>query len=260
MTEAFGATHSVDIVEDRLVGGRLVLRQPRRGHRAGTDAVLLAAAAGPVAGATVVDLGAGVGTVGLAVALRVPDARIVLVERDAAMAALARENAVLNDVETRTQVIQADILARGSARRAAGLMAEVADVVLTNPPFFEAGKARRSPDERRRAAHVMDGTGLDGWLRAAADLLKPGGRLVLIHRADALAGLLAGLAGRFGAVAIKPVHARVDAPAIRVLVAGIRGSRAGISLLPPLILHGADGRFTPEAEAIHRGEALIGLP
>lgn len=248
-----------DVVEDRLLDARLRLRQPRRGHRAGTDAVLLAAAAGTVTGGTVVDLGAGVGTVGLALALRAPEARIVLVERDPATAALARENVALNDLGARVAVVEADVLARGSARHAAGLQPDSADLVLTNPPFLAEGAARRSPVERRGAAHIMAEAGIEGWLRTAADLARPGARLVLIHRADALPSLLAALAGRFGALAIKPVHAHADAPAVRVLIAGVRGSRAPMALMPALVLHGADRRFTAEAEAIHRGEALIAM-
>lgn len=240
---------------DLFLGGRLRLGQPARGaHRAGTDAVLLARLLTPVPGETVYDLGAATGAVGLAVARLSEGSRVVLVEREPALAALARENARENGLEARVDVIEADLLAPGTARRAAGLLPGSADAVLTNPPFFEAGRHRPSPVPGKASAHTFAEGGLEAWLRTCADLLRPGGRLGLIHRADALPALLDALRGRFGDCAVRPIHARAGRPAIRVLIAAVKGSRAPLRLLPPLVLQEEDGRFTPEAEALHRGE------
>ncbi|MGX7708277.1 tRNA1(Val) (adenine(37)-N6)-methyltransferase [Methylobacterium sp. Gmos1] len=238
------------------LGGRLSLRQPPRGaHRAGTDAVLLAASAGARAGETVCDLGAGTGAVGLAVARACPEARVMLVERDPEAASLARLNAQENGVADRVRVIEADVTAPGRERRAAGLLPDAVDLLLTNPPFFEPGRHRASPVAVRAAAHgFAEPGGLEAWLRTSADLVRPGGRLVLIHRADALPACLDALAGRFGALRVTPVQPRAEAAAIRVLVAGVRGSRAPFALAPALVLHGPDGRFTERVEAMHRGE------
>ncbi|GAB6845632.1 tRNA1(Val) A37 N6-methylase TrmN6 [Methylorubrum rhodinum] len=238
---------------DRFLGDALLLHQPPRGaHRAGTDAVLLARWLAPEPGGTVYDLGAATGAVGLAVAHLSPECRVVLVERDPALAALARENAAANGLDARVSVIEADLLASGIARRAAGLAPNSADLVLTNPPFFEGPGHRASPDAGRAAAHAFpDAGGLETWMRACADLARPDGRIGLIHRADALPACLDALKGRFGDCAVRPVHARAERPAIRVLIAGRKGSRAPFRLLPPLVLQEADGRFTPEAEALH---------
>ncbi|KAB7785089.1 tRNA1(Val) (adenine(37)-N6)-methyltransferase [Methylorubrum populi] len=239
---------------DAFLGGRLRLRQPPRGaHRAGTDAVLLARLLVPAPGATLYDLGASTGAVGLAAARMSEACRVVLVERDPDLAALARENASANGLAERVAVIEADVLAPGAQRRAAGLEAGCADIVLTNPPFFEAGGHRPSPVPQKASAHAFAAGGLDLWLRTCADLLRPGGRLGLIHRADALPACLDALRGRFGDCAVRPVHARGDRPAIRVLIAAVKGSRAPCQLLPPLVLQDEAGRFTPEAEALHRG-------
>ncbi|MEE8630779.1 MULTISPECIES: tRNA1(Val) (adenine(37)-N6)-methyltransferase [Methylobacterium] len=242
---------------DHLLGGRLVLRQPARGgHRAGTDAVLLAATAGARAGETVCDLGAGTGAVGLAVALACPEARVMLVERDGEAAALARINAEANGLAARVRVVEADVTAPGRERRAAGLLPDTVDLLLTNPPFFEPGRHRASPVAAKASAHgFSEPGGLEAWLRTCADLVRPGGRMVMIHRADALPACLDAMAGRFGGLSVTPVQPRADAAANRVLVAGVRGSRAPFSLLPALVLHGSDGRFTPGVEAMHRGGA-----
>lgn len=243
--------------EDRLLGGRLVLRQPARGHRAGTDAVLLAAAAPAEFAGLAVDLGSGVGTVGLALALNAPQARVRLVEIDEGTAQAARANVALNGLDARVTVTVADALASRAARVSACVAGADADLVLTNPPFAEAGAGRASPDPGRRRAHVMAQGGLDLWIKAAADMLRPRGALVAIHRADALPALLAAMDRRFGAIVVLAVHPRAGEPAVRVLVRGVKASRAPFSIAPSLVLHGPDGGFTPEAEAIHRGERLL---
>ena len=243
---------------DEILGGRLRLRQFRAGHRVGADAVLLAAAAGaPVA--RFVDVGAGVGAVGLSLLTRWPEARGDLVEIDPAQAALARENAELNGVDARARVVQADIF-DGAARRSTGLENGEADLVLTNPPFFEAGSVRASPDAGRARAHVFAADvedPLGAWIVACLALLAPGGRFQMIHRADALAPILAAIGKRLGAVAVRPIHPRADADAIRVLVGGFKGSKAPPRLLPGVVLHEASGAYTDLSAAIHRGEALL---
>jgi tRNA1(Val) A37 N6-methylase TrmN6 len=240
-----------DTTDDRLLAGRVHLIQPAKGHRAGTDAVLLAAAVPVRPGDVVIDVGAATGAVGLMAAARVPDARLIFVERDPELAELCRANCNENRVDA--QVVAADILDKGS-RLAAGLNPESADVILTNPPFLEEGQARISPDTRRAAAHALPSGGLEAWLRACKGLLKPKGWLVLIHRADRLADCLNVLGG-MGDIQLRIVHPAADQPAIRFLLSARKGSRAPLRIFPPVILNGPDGRFTPETEALHRGEA-----
>jgi len=235
---------------DGLFGGRLVLRQPARGHRVGTDAVLLAAAAPPVSEGLIVDVGAGVGAVGLALAQRNPGAGVVLLEKNPAAAALARDNVALNGLEARARVIETDLF-DAAARKAEGLV-ESAQLVATNPPFLTASEARRSPDSDRAMAHVLDEGGVAKWLRASLAILRPGGILVAIHRADALEALLPALSGRVGDLRIFPIFPREGEKAVRVVLRGRKGSKAPLSLLPGLVLHKPDGGFTPLAEAVHR--------
>lgn len=245
------------LTEDRWLGGRLALVQPRPGHRVGTDAALLVAAAGTPEG-RIVDVGAGVGAVGLALAKSSALASVDLVEIDPELARLAERNAERNGLEARTRVLRLDAL-DPRERREAGLV-ELADCVVTNPPFFEARAVRASPDEGKARAHVLPraeaGAALADWIQASLAILGPSGRFVMIHRPDALALILAAIGTRLG-IALLPVHPRGGASAHRLLVSGVKGSKAPPRLAPGLILHGADGRLTPEAHAIHRGEALI---
>jgi tRNA1(Val) A37 N6-methylase TrmN6 len=244
------------VTEDSLLNGRVRLLQPRRGHRAGSDAVLLAAALEAMEG-TVFDLGAGSGAVGLMIAAASDAAQVVFVERDPALVELCRRNIERNGLVSRARVIDVDILAPPGERRRSGLLAASADIVVTNPPFLDAGRSRPSPDPGRAAAHHLPEQGLEQWLGTAADLLKPNGRLALIHRADRLFECLGRLAPGFGGIVVKAVHPRADEAAIRIVVAAVKGSRAPLRMAPPLVLHGPDGQFTPQADAIHRGEASL---
>jgi tRNA1(Val) A37 N6-methylase TrmN6 len=244
-----------NFTEDNLLGGRVRLVQPRRGHRAGTDAVLLAACVDPAPEETVYDLGSGVGAVGLMLAVRT-GASVAFVEKEDDLIGICAANIELNGLVGRARVIDADILARPAARWEAGLRRESADVVVTNPPFLEDSSARRSPSALRAAAHHLPEGGFERWMTAAADVLKPGGRLALIHRADRLEACLARLTRGFGDVAVRPVHPRGGEPAIRILVTAVKGSRAPLRLLPGLTLHDAGG-FTEEAAAVHAGERLL---
>ncbi len=247
------------LTRDAILGGRLELVQPRRGHRIGSDAVLLAAAAGDADGLAVADLGCGVGTIGLSVARAAPAASVTLVDNDPAILALAARNAELNGLGGRTTIVAADILAPSRQRLAAGLANDAFDLVLSNPPFLKAGAARSSPLANRSRAHDMPEGGLETWVAHALALLKPRGRLILIHRADALPAILAAIGARAGGIRVLPIHPVSGREAARVVVGAEKGSRAPFALRPPLVLNGPDGRFTPEAEALHRGEARLTL-
>jgi tRNA1(Val) A37 N6-methylase TrmN6 len=246
-----------DATEDAVLGGRLVLRQPRRGHRFGHDSILLAAATPAQPGEHAVDFGAGVGAAGLALAARVPGVRVTLAEIDSALVGLAEKNIRRNGLADRARAVVLDVTAGARAFAAVALPPGSAACVLMNPPFNAPATSRPSPEAARRRAHVS--AGLAPWLRSAERLLRPGGTVTLIWRPDGLAEVLAALAHGFGAVAILPVHPRADAPAIRVLVRAVKGSRAPLALVPGLVLAAADGRPSEEAEAVLRHGAALPL-
>jgi tRNA1(Val) A37 N6-methylase TrmN6 len=221
--------------QDQFLNGRMILKQPAKGHRIGLDAMLLAEFA-PKGAQYIADLGAGVGAVGIAYALNNLDVKVVLVERDGEIALLAQENVKLNGLEARVSVCEVDLFAPAKTRELAGLLPRMVDMVLTNPPFLSANNARVSPNDKRRAAHVLEGGTLDDWLRAAAHILKPSGVLCMIHRADALHDILNALQGRFGGVEITPVYTDEAQPASRVLVKAVLGSRKKLEIIPALVL------------------------
>jgi tRNA1(Val) A37 N6-methylase TrmN6 len=232
------------------LGGRLRIRQPARGYRVNVDTILLAAAVEAPAGARLMEAGCGVGAALLAVAARSENTKLVGVERDRNIAAIASENVALNAMSARVEIVTGDVL-----ERSANL--GVFDGVFVNPPFDEEGEGR-PPAEARRHARVADAP-LDRWIAALADRLTGGAALTMIHRAGKLAELLAALEGRLGGVEVTPIRARAEAPASRVVVRARKGARAPLRLWRGLDLHDASGaKHTQEAEAILRGEALLG--
>ena len=253
------AGQAADTTDDAVLGGRLRLVQQRRGHRIGHDAILLAAATGARAGDQVVDLGAGVGAAGLALARRIPDATVTLVEIDPELAALATENIERNGLGERARVAVLDVAAPSEAFAAARLGPGSADRVMMNPPFNDPSRQNSSPDVKRSAAHVAEPNLLARWITAASWLLHSAGTLTLIWRADGLDEILAALPPRFGAIAILPVHGRVGQPAIRVIVRANKASRAPLLLLSGLALNDANGHPTAEAERVLRHAESLAL-
>lgn len=242
--------------EDAVLGGRLHLRQPLAGHRVGHDAILLAAATGGRAGEHAIDLGAGVGAAGLALAARIAGLKVTLVEIDAALAKLAAENARSNRMDERVRAVVCDAEDK-DAIVSAGLSPGSIDRVLMNPPFHDARRHNVSPDARRRLAYAGEPGLLQRWIASAAWLLKPGGVLTLIWRADELEQVLAALAPAFGDIAVLPVAPRAGAAPIRILVRAMEDGAGAPAYRPALDLNDAQGRPTPAAEAVLRdGQAL----
>ena len=246
------------VTEDVVLGGRLRLRQPRHGHRIGHDAILLAAATAARPAEHAIELGAGVGAAGLALARRVPGLALTLVEVDPQLCALAAENTRLNQLDDRVRVLALDVGMPG-AFAAAGLKPACVQRVLMNPPFHDAVRHNLSPDADRRLAYAAAPGTLPLWVDAAARLLTAGGVLTLIWRADELAAVMAALAHDFGAIAVLPVYSRPATPAIRVLVRAEKGSRAPPTDYAGLELNDRDGRPTPAAEAVLRHGELLAL-
>jgi tRNA1(Val) A37 N6-methylase TrmN6 len=251
------ADPAVETTEDAALGGRLLLRQPRKGHRFGHDAILLAAACTARPTQHLIDLGAGVGTAGLAVARRVDNLAVTLVETDAALVTLARANAARNDLAGRVTAVHLDVSAGAAVFAAAGLRPGMADHVIMNPPFN--APQNPSPHGGRRLAHSVLADTLESWLKAAARLLQPAGVVTLIWRADGLDSVLAKISEGFGAIVVLPIHPKPDAPASRVLVRAVKSSRAPLSLLPGFVLADQAGAPTAQAEAVLRAAAALPL-
>lgn len=242
----------MDVTEDGLLDGRVRLRQPRAGYRAGLDAALLAAACDAGPGERVIEAGCGAGGAMLAAAVRRPDARFTGVERDEAALALAVENIALNGLGERARAVHGDIAA---GFRALGL--DPFDHAISNPPFFDDAGELRAPHPTKTGAWMAD-DGLAAWTGFLLKAVREGGTITIIHRTDRLGDLLALLAPKAGSFKVRPVHPFADAPAKRVLVRAVKTGKAPLVLLPPLVLHEREGgKHTAGVEAILRGQAAL---
>jgi tRNA1(Val) A37 N6-methylase TrmN6 len=220
---------AADLTTDAFLGGRLTIRQPRAGYRAGVDPVLLAAAVPARAGESVLELGCGAGAAALCLGRRVPGVGLVGLEVQADYAALARENAAANGIAL--EVVEGDL-----ARMPAALRARSFDHVMANPPYFRREAGTRAGDAGREVA-LGEGAPLARWIEAGMRRLRPSGRFTLIQRAERLPDVIAAFAGRTASLAVLPLAPREGRDATLVILAAVKGGRAPFRLLAPLILH-----------------------
>lgn len=214
------------LTQDGFLSGRVMAWQPRKGYRAATDPVFLAAACPAKGGETLLELGCGVGVASLCLMARVPGVEVTGVERQALYADLARRNGL--------DVVEADLTALPVDLRQRSF-----DHVIANPPYYGAGTVS---DDAGRNGALREETPLADWCAVAKARLRPGGWLTLIHLAERLPDVLAGLSG-FGSVSVLPLAPRHGRVAGRVVVRARKGARGAFQLLPPVLIH--DG-------AVHR--------
>ncbi len=239
-----------EATEDRLLAGRVIVFQPKTGFRAGTDSVLLSAALDAKPGTEVLEIGCGAGAALFCAAIRLPDARFVGVDRDAAMLNLAGRGIEANRLESRTSIERVDA---GALPRD---WENTYDQVFSNPPFFEPSRTS-PPGDGKTAAYLSD-IGLDAWIKAMLFAAKPRAPITLIHRAAELARILSVLEPRSGEITVLPVRPYPGSEAKRVLVRARKGLRPGPArLLAGLDLHAAKGaELTERAGRILAGDAF----
>jgi tRNA1(Val) A37 N6-methylase TrmN6 len=244
-----GPAAPADVTDDAILNGRLRLFQPRRGHRFGHDAILLAAAVPAQPGERVAEFGAGVGAAALALLARVRNIDATLFEIDAALCALAQQNIARNGFSDRARAVVRDVAAPPEVGPF--------DHVFMNPPFNDDDRHQPSPEAARRLAHLAGSNLLSRWTESARASLRKGGKLTLIWRADGLADVIEALASGFGTMSVLPIHPAPDRPAIRVIAGAEKGGEAPMRMLPPLVLNDASLRPSADAEAVlRRGAAL----
>ncbi len=236
---------------DTILGGRVVLWQPRSGYRSAIDPVLLAASVGADAGSRVLDFGCGVGAISLCLLARIPEFQITGLEIDPGLVALAERNVVENQATDRFRVIHGSVAAPSSA-----LPAGTYDLVVTNPPFHASHSGSVSPVQRKRTANVEIETGLDNWILGAERALRPKGRIALIYRADRMVDLLVALGRRFGEIIVHPLWPRAGMPAKRIIVHARKSVLTPLCLTAGTALHTEDGQYASTVARVLIGHAL----
>jgi tRNA1(Val) A37 N6-methylase TrmN6 len=239
-----------EMTSDTLLDGRVILRQPSVGYRVALDPVLLAAAVPDVQNARALDVGCGTGAAMLCAAMRLKTIDVTGLEIQPQHVALAEENIALNGLQTRARVMQGDIAALPDL-----VCTYQFDVIMTNPPFADGGTP--SPNKPLAQAHHETHVPLNVWISACLKLLKPKGRLVMIHRADRLGEIMAALALACGDINIFPIFPKINEPARRVLINAGKDRKTGDTVHFGLTLHAADGSYTSAAQDVLRRMGAI---
>lgn len=241
-----------ETLDDLRLGGLKII-QKRDGYRFSLDSILLCAFARIKDGETVADLGTGSGVIPLVLASRTGAGRIVGMEIQPELVDRARRSVQLNALEERVEILEGDLRMLPKS-----LVPQSFEVVLANPPYRRQESGRRAPvAERAAARHELAG-GLADFLRAAALLLKNGGRFYVVYLAERLAELLAAMRReRLEPKRLRCVHSRAAEEARMVLVEGRKGGRSGLTVAPPLFVY-EGARYSDEVLAVYGEEA--GLP
>lgn len=234
---------NAELTEDELKLFDLRLFQPRQGYRYSLDALLLARFCPLLKpGGSIVDLGAGCGVIGLVLARVNPDASVVAVEKNPAMAGIVERNIQHNDLAARVSVQAEDILQLRKTHPDSTF-----DLVVSNPPFRTAGSGRVSPRAGRDAARHETTAGLADFLAAAKYLVKPSGRICLIQLPSRLAELMALAAGlKLSVLRLRTVHNNAEAPASMFMVELAKGRRSAPVVEKPLFVRDMQGEYTDE--------------
>ncbi|KAB8125005.1 methyltransferase [Komagataeibacter medellinensis] len=232
-----------------LLGGKVLYRQFPTGNRTGLEPVLMAAFVPARPGQVVVEAGCGAGAGLLCLANRVHHLTGIGLEQDSATACLAAHNFSLNArdcLRVRTTTLPAlpdDPLLGGPGLRRI-------DHAFANPPWH-GHDSSASGHMQRDLARRLPESGLAGWVRVLTAQLRHHGTLTLALPASLLAGGVSAMeTARLGGIRVFPFWPHAGQAARIVLVQGRANTRAGSEMLPGLVLHEADGRFTPAARAV----------
>ena len=233
--------------EDFLLGGRVLVRQPSQGYRVAIDPIFLAAAIDAEPYDTVLDVGAGVGAASLCLAMRCPNVRVTAVELIREQMRYAVDNVAINKLREQVEVLHGDLL-RPPPRLAAGTFTHV----MANPPYLEAARGRTSPYATKTISNQEGEASLDQWAKFCLLMVKPKGTVTFIHRADRLDEILSYFLGKLGNIIVYPLWPGKNKPAKRVLIRGVKNTHGALKIMPGMILHNDDGKFTSEADAVLR--------
>lgn len=253
-----------------VLNKRLKLAHLPNGFRTAMDSVLLAASCPAKAGEHILDIGAGVGGVGLCVLARIKGVNLTGVEIQGAQVELAQRNAVTNGFEDQCEFIEADIRvflrdahkdnARSEPARLSDSKSDSKyDHIICNPPYLEAGTHVRSPHIEKATAmgHEDEALDIKNWIDTAHYCLKSKGSFTLIHRSDHLDEIMKAFGKRFGAIEVFPLWPKAGVASKRVLIRAYKDRKSPMTLHYGLILHNEEGQYTVEADEILRDAKLL---
>lgn len=222
----------------------LVIIQDRRRFCFGIDAVLLSGFAEVRSGETVLDLGTGTGILPLLLSAKTEAEKLIGLEIQPESAEMARRSVELNGLAERISIVNGDLkdvsslFGRGTA-----------DVVVSNPPYMTGGHGLVNPADAKAIARHEIACTFSDVARAAATVLRPGGRFYLVHRPFRLPELMTVLSG----AGLEPKRMRLVYPSAEkepelVLLGCVKGGKPSLKTEKPLILKDESGDYTREVK------------
>lgn len=238
----------VEYTNDYLLNKKVKIFQPVNGYRASTDAVLLSSLPAKIkCGDTILDVGSGTGAVSLCLAQRLLSLNLSItgLEIQPELAELSNLSAQANGFANFLRFINCDINHKTNNPEPCSF-----HHVITNPPY--SLEDMPSPNSGKSTAHNFHNSDLSSWIKFCLRMLRPQGYFYMVNRAEALTEILTGLNGKAGNIQIIPVYSKNGQKAKRVLISAQKDSKAPAVILPSLIIHTNDGKYSPAAENILR--------
>ncbi|MFZ4859926.1 MAG: tRNA1(Val) (adenine(37)-N6)-methyltransferase [Desulfuromonadaceae bacterium] len=231
------------MTKDDLKSFDLQLFQPRHGYRYSLDPLLLARFCQKVKPVgSIIDLGAGCGIISLVLARIHPDSSAVAVENNREMVQLIEQNIQHNGLAGRVSVQCEDVI-----NLRTNLPDSTFDLVVSNPPFRTAGTGKISPKAGRDTARHETTAGLSEFLAAAKYLVKPSGRICIIHLPSRLAEFMSLAASmKLSLLRLRMIHSNAESPATMFMAELAKGRRAEPVVEPPLFVRGMNEEYTDE--------------
>ena len=233
-------------VDDLQRNGYHIIQDPKR-FCFGMDAVLLSGFAQAGKGSRVLDLGTGTGIIPILMAAKTQAAELFGLEIQAESADMARRSVFLNHLENRITIAEGDIKEAGEKFDAASF-----DVITCNPPYMISQHGLQNPDNPKAIARHEVLCTLEDVVRAAAKLLKPGGKLYLVHRPFRLAEIIVTLhTYHLEPKRMKLVYPFIDHEPTMVLIEAVRVAKTRMTVDKPLIIYESQGKYTQEIYDIY---------
>ena len=226
--------------------GAVTIVQQKKGHRFTIDSILLADFCRIKPHDRILEPGTGTGIISLLLAKKYPHVRIKAVEIQTALADLCRQNIIDNGLDDQISLLEQDIRTLKEEVKTSTF-----DVIVANAPYTKSGAGRQSPRPERLLSRHDRGADIATWLDLRI-FLKNKGRYFLVFPAYRLSELISSLRmHRLEPKRMRLVHPYDGKPAALVLIEAVRSAGIGIEVLPPLIVHDTDSRFTQEMRHIY---------
>ena len=233
---------------DTLLNGNKIIQDPER-FMFGIDAVLLSHfAAGEVKnGDSLVDLGTGTGIIPLLMEGVCSDLKFAALEVQAESARMAKESVKMNGLEGKIEVVEGDI------KKVEKIFPRHSfDAVTTNPPYMISEHGRENGNDAKTIARHEVLCNLEDIISAADYLLKPHGKLFMIHRPFRLPEIFSSMARH----SLEPKRMRLVSPAAGkepniVLIEARKNANPRLKIEPELIVYGKPKEYSDEVKEIY---------